>query len=132
VLLRNLYKSVVYGLAVKYSATEPSLSAQGHQGSSTNRTLLDVQDALLADRLKCHLTLQGEDINMIVFEVEKMDNPKSSTSVPIPIMSYERLVSFILLSKNLEGRSKTARKGSDRFASKKKPPSRLAESFSIE
>ena len=99
------------------------------QGSSP-KSPFDIQDALLADKLRCHLTLLGEDINMIVFEIEKMDSgyPSESPSPAgnvHPVLSYERLVSFVLLQKRTEGR-KVSRKP---VALRK--PSKLAESCTI-
>jgi len=97
----------------------------------------DIQDALLADRLRCRLTLHGEDISIIAFEIEKMVGHRTGSpslpallneaaSSPIPILSYERLVSFILLQKRSEGRSKASRKGTYR------KPSKLAQSHTID
>ena len=71
---------------------------------------------------------------MIVFEIEKMENRQSESLSPTtpsppenvhPVLSYERLVSFVLLQKGTEGR-KMSRKG---VAPRK--PSKLAESCII-
>jgi hypothetical protein len=107
---------------------------------SMARSPFDIQDAMLADRLGYHLTLHGEDINIITSDIEKMDGyrmgspslPTSlngAASLPIPILSYGRLVSFILLQKRLEGR-RLSRKGTDRPTHRK--PSKLTQSHTID
>ena len=102
-----------------------------YQGASRNtaRSPFDIQDALLADRLRCHLTMHGENINIIAYEIEKMDSPSLpvSPSSPIPIMSYEHLVSSILLQKSLEAGGKPPRKGPTC-----RKPSNLSESYTID
>jgi len=112
---------------------------------------LDVQDALLAERLRWYLTLQGHDVSTVPFEVEKTDraragepietdNPFLSDVTPPPqteasstlpglvIMSNDQLVSSLFLQKRLEGRSKSSRKGVVRN-NINRTQSKLAESF---
>lgn len=113
------------------------------QGTSRNmaRSPFDIQDALLADRLRSYLALHGEDIDVITFEIEKMgghrtESPSLSASLQgaassaNPILPYGCLVSFILLQKRSEGRSKMCRKGTDRSTCRK--PSKLTQSLTVD
>lgn len=118
------------------------------------KSQLDVQDALLAERLRWHLTLQGHDVSTVPFELEKIDNgnteeplavesdniflagvsspPYSEASPTLPglvIMPYDQLVSSLFLQKRVEGKRKSLRKSA---VQKNRPQSKLAKSFTID
>ncbi|CAA7261012.1 unnamed protein product [Cyclocybe aegerita] len=148
-LLTSVYRSLVYGLEMRYPRWRRFAETRDADGTLA-RTYFDTQDALLAHHLKPYLLLNGASRNSMVVDVDLvarervgsmgMDVDSETETSPRPglpdsstdssILSYQRLVSALILRHHTYPRRLPGRIRKKGDASRK--ASALAKSYTFE
>lgn len=102
------------------------------------KSQLDIQDALLADKISWYLASYGQDIMAVAVQVENIESQNQQMDQDVSLaqqdasksfstlMSYQQIVSSLFLHKRSAGRHRA------KFSNRAKAPSKLRTAFSMD